>query len=62
MLELETATPADSMELLRHVSGDEFRRERSDGSLGEVVSFELDEDGVARRMKQHSIYMERLDD
>lgn len=61
-LELETSTPAESMEVLRHVSGNTFRRERSDGSLGETVVFELDQDGTSRRMKRHSIYMERLDD
>lgn len=62
MLELETATPADAMETLRHVEGPVFRRERSDGSLGETVTFELDDDGVARRFLRHSIYQDRIED
>jgi CubicO group peptidase (beta-lactamase class C family) len=60
MLELETRSPAESMETLRHVEGHVFRRERSDGSLGETVIFEPGEDGVSRRFLRHSIYQERL--
>ncbi|MEM1412173.1 MAG: serine hydrolase [Pseudomonadota bacterium] len=60
MLELESASPADDMETLRHVDGNVFRRVRSDGSLGETVTFELDDTGIARRFQRHSIFQERL--
>jgi len=61
MLDLETATPGEAMEILRHVEGPVFRRERDDGSLGETVTFELGGDGVASRFKRHSIYQDRID-
>jgi len=33
---------------------------RRDGSLGESIRFEFDEQGVAQRVNVHSIYLERI--
>ncbi|MEE4329822.1 MAG: serine hydrolase [Wenzhouxiangella sp.] len=61
MLALGGDSPAGALETLRHVEDHTFRRVRSDGSLGETVRFELDDDGVARRMQRHSGFQERID-
>ncbi|MEN1728694.1 MAG: serine hydrolase [Pseudomonadota bacterium] len=57
---LETSSPAQAMETLRHVEDHTFRRVRSDGSLGETVRFEVDDSGVAQRLNRHSIFEERV--
>lgn len=61
MLSLGSDQPAEAMETLRHVEDHTFRRVRSDGSLGETVRFELDDEGVARRVHRHSGYQERVE-
>jgi len=62
MLDLDSSDPAEALQTLQHVEGNEFKRVRSDGSLGEAVRFELDEEGIARRMNVHSIFLERLEE
>lgn len=46
--------PAEGMSLLKHVSGDTFRRVRSDDTLGEEVVFEKDASGKVIRYRTHS--------
>jgi CubicO group peptidase (beta-lactamase class C family) len=59
ILALPSETPAKSLEKLRHVSGDTFRRVRDDGELGETVVFELDSAGKAARVVRHGNAMEK---
>jgi len=61
MLALETSSPAQAIEPLRHVEGHEFRRVRDDGSFGESVRFVMDDNGVAQRLNRHSIFEERIE-
>jgi hypothetical protein len=58
-LGLPTETPSKSLEKLRHVNGDTFRRVREDGELGETVVFELDSAGKVARVVQHGNSMEK---
>ena len=62
MLALEAANPAQAMQTLQHVDGDEFKRVRSDDTLGESIRFVMDDDGLAQRMNVHSIFFERIED
>jgi CubicO group peptidase (beta-lactamase class C family) len=59
ILALPTETPAKSLEKLRHVNGDTFRRVRDDGELGETVVFELDSAGKVARAIRHGNAMEK---
>ncbi len=45
---LPTSNPLSSMTKLRHMEGNSFRRERSDGDLGEEYLFEEEADGTMR--------------
>ena len=60
ILELPTETPRKSLEKLRHVNGDTFRRVRDDGELGETVVFELDAAGKVARAVRHGNAMEKV--
>jgi CubicO group peptidase (beta-lactamase class C family) len=60
MLGLPTETPRKSLEKLRHVNGDTFRRVRDDGELAETVVFELDADGKVARVRRHGNAMEKV--
>jgi CubicO group peptidase (beta-lactamase class C family) len=59
MLDLPSDTPRKSLERLRHVNGDTFRRVRDDGELGETVVFELDAAGKVARAVRHGNSMEK---
>lgn len=57
MFALPTASPAESMQLYKHIEGDKFQRIREDGNLAEVLSFERDKTGKIVLMKQHDNYI-----
>lgn len=57
---LPTDRPADSITKLKHISGHVFKRIRKDGTLGEAIIFELDDDGQVKRFKRHSNYMKKV--
>jgi hypothetical protein len=58
---LNTRDPAESLEKLKKVGEHTFRRVREDdGSLGETVVFEVDEDGTVLRLRQHSFLATRV--
>lgn len=59
VLGLPTDYPANFARL-KHISGDTFRRIRSDGEPGEVIRFERNDKGQVIRMWQHSNYSEKL--
>ena len=55
MLSLPTSEPMKNLVKIRRVPGEHtFRRVRKDGSLGEVIRFEVGPDGRAVRYWQHS--------
>lgn len=56
---LPTSNPLSSMTKLRHMEGNTFRRERSDGDLGEEYLFEEDESG-RMRLWVHNNYRVRV--
>jgi len=58
---LPTDNPDEAMTLIQHVSGDTFRRIRSDKTLGEEITFERDKAGKVVKMWQHSNYSTKLD-
>ncbi|MDP4998139.1 MAG: serine hydrolase [Saprospiraceae bacterium] len=60
VLSLPSDNPANFSQL-KHISGDTFRRVRSDGKLGETVVFERNDSGKVVKMWQHSNYSEKLD-
>ncbi len=60
VLSLPTDNPSGFSQL-KHISGDTFRRIRSDGALGETVIFERNKEGKVIRSWQHSNYSEKLD-
>lgn len=45
LLELPSNTPAESMDLYKHIEGDVFKRIRDNEELGETLSFVRDENG-----------------
>jgi CubicO group peptidase (beta-lactamase class C family) len=59
ILGLPSETPRKSLEKLRHVNGDTFRRVRDDGELAETVVFELDATGKVARAVRHGNSMEK---
>ena len=59
ILGLPSETPRKSLEKLRHVNGDTFRRVREDGELAETVVFELDAAGKVARAVRHGNSMEK---
>ncbi|HTQ27754.1 MAG TPA: serine hydrolase [Puia sp.] len=52
--------PARDMELLKHVSGDVFRRIRSDESLGEEIRFDRDATGRVIRLWEFSNFRNKI--
>ena len=61
LLDLPSDNPLEGMTLLKHVSGDVFRRIRRDDELGEEVVFERDKQtGKITRMWEHSNYSVKL--
>lgn len=60
VLNLPNENPDEGMILLRHVSGDVFKRVRKDNTLAEEIKFERDSAGKVTRMLQHSNYSNRI--
>jgi CubicO group peptidase (beta-lactamase class C family) len=61
VLELPSENPLEDMTLLKHVSGDVFRRIRRDDALGEEIRFDRDDKtGKVYRMWRHSNYSVRI--
>jgi CubicO group peptidase (beta-lactamase class C family) len=60
VLNLPSENPDEGMILMRHVSGDVFKRVRKDNTLAEEIKFERDSTGKVTRMLQHSNYSNRL--
>ena len=60
MLGLPGENPDESMIVLKHLSGDTFKRVRPDKTLGEEVRFEKDASGKVTRILQHSNYSTRI--
>jgi CubicO group peptidase (beta-lactamase class C family) len=60
MLGLPNENPDEAMSMIRHVSGDTFKRVRRDGTLGEEIKFEKDAAGKVTRVLQHSNYSTRV--
>lgn len=61
MLELPNNSPSKSIIFFKPVEGDTFRRVRKDGSLGEEMTFERDENGKTHRFKRHQIYFSKTE-
>jgi hypothetical protein len=59
---LFSSSPMENAATLEHVEGDVFRRKRDEGTLGETIRFERDEDGRIVRFWRHGNYAPRLDD
>ena len=57
MINLPTSSPAESMDLYKHIEGDTFKRIRDDGELGEKLLFERDGNGNVVRMKIFENYI-----
>jgi hypothetical protein len=57
LFSLPSVSPAESMQLYKHIEGDKFQRIREDGNLGEVLSFERDEPGKIVLMKEQDNYI-----
>ncbi len=55
-----TSDPMGGMTKLKHVEGHTFRRIRKDESLGEEVTFEVDEEGRVVRVWNHGNYSEKI--
>jgi CubicO group peptidase (beta-lactamase class C family) len=60
VLNLPNENPDEGMILLRHVSGDVFKRVRKDNTLAEEIKFERDSSGKVTRMLQHSNYSNKI--
>ncbi|MCC5939906.1 MAG: beta-lactamase family protein [Balneolaceae bacterium] len=52
-LSLPTDNPGDNLTLYRHLEGDVFVRVRDDGSDGETLEFDRDEDGNIYQVRAH---------
>ena len=60
VLNLPTDNPDEGMILLQHVSGDIFKRMRTNKTLAEEIRFERDSSGKVTRMLQHSNYSTKI--
>lgn len=59
MVSFPTENPTRAMTKLAHVEGHTFKRVRSDGELGEAISFEVS-DGEVVRLWRNSNFMEKV--
>lgn len=59
VLGLPSTNPNESMTVIPHVSGDTFRRVRSDKTLGEEILFVRDASGKVTKYLQHSNYVDK---
>ena len=60
MLTLPTDNPRRSLQVLRHIEGDTFRRVLDDGSLGRHVYFDTDDQGEVIRVRNPINYARRV--
>jgi hypothetical protein len=61
MLRLPTDSPADDITFFEHSEGDTFHRIRDDGSRGEPLKFQRDQEGKIVRYVHHQMHSVRLD-
>ena len=59
-LGLPSNDPVESMNKLRHVNGDTFRRVRDDGELGEAFIFHRDESGAIESYSVHGNFSRKV--
>ncbi len=59
-LGLPSNNPVESMNKLRHVDGDTFRRVRDDGELGEAYIFHRDESGTIESYSVHGNFSRKV--
>ncbi|MFC2083591.1 serine hydrolase domain-containing protein [Bacteroidota bacterium] len=57
---LRISVPKKPVSTYKHIKGDVFRRIRDDGSLGEELKFERNEEGKVTRYWQHSQYTKKI--
>lgn len=62
LVSLRTDDPAKDMQLYKHISGDTFKRIRSDETLGEEIRFERDASGKVTRMWHFSNFNNKIRD
>lgn len=60
MVNFPTADPMEDLVRLKHIEGHTFQRIRSDESLGEELTFEVDSRGEVVRLWQHGNYDPRI--
>lgn len=61
LLNLPSSNPAEELQLLRHHSGDTFRRVRDDGSIANEVVFSRDGSGVVAGYREWNYAHQKLD-
>jgi len=59
-LSLPSDDPAKAMTFFKHIEGDTFKRIKDNGELGEISSFERDENGNVIRVKSHQNYSKKI--
>jgi CubicO group peptidase (beta-lactamase class C family) len=59
-LSLSSDNPAKAMTFFKHIEGDTFKRIKDNGDLGEISSFERDENGNVIRVKSHQNYSMKM--
>lgn len=59
-LSLSSDSPAKAMTFYKHIEGDTFKRIKDNGDLGEISSFERDENGKVIRVKSHQNYSVKM--
>ncbi|WP_339614109.1 serine hydrolase domain-containing protein [uncultured Winogradskyella sp.] len=59
-LSLSSDNPARAMTFYKHIEGDTFKRIKDNGDLGEISSFERDENGKVIRVKSHQNYSVKM--
>ena len=59
-LSLPSDNPSRGMTFYKHIEGDTFKRIKDNGDLGEISSFERDEDGNIIRVKSHQNYSVKM--
>ncbi|HTQ66699.1 MAG TPA: serine hydrolase domain-containing protein [Puia sp.] len=60
VMDLRTDNPVDAMQFYKHISGDVFRRIRSDESLGEEIRFERDANGKVIKLWHFNNFENRI--
>jgi CubicO group peptidase (beta-lactamase class C family) len=60
MIDLKSTDPIGEMSLLKHISGDTFRRIRKDETSGEEITFDRDSNGKIIRVWQFSNFRNKI--